>query len=115
MDTRKKACTNTECNTYCKKKYSSKINYCPECGSKLIFVCKSRKCFKPLDLSQESHEYCFECEVKRNDMIEKAKQAGKFVVAGMIVPVANAAVKEGGNIAKVAVKKVADGVINKIK
>ena len=47
MDSRKKACSNELCKTYKNKKFNSKINYCPECGTKLIYVCKTHKCYKP--------------------------------------------------------------------
>lgn len=39
MDLRKKACPNEFCKTHRKKKFNSKVNYCPECGEKLsMFV-----------------------------------------------------------------------------
>ena len=72
MDLRKKACPNECCKTHRKKKYSAKINYCPECGEKLIYVCKAHGCFKPLDEAEPEHSYCRECRTKREDRKEQA-------------------------------------------
>lgn len=108
MDNRKKACTNENCRTYKRTKYSSKINYCPECGTQLVFVCKAHKCFKPLDISQPKHPYCVECEAKRQDRLDKAVDNGKKAVAAAVafvaVPVVDVVKKEGKRIIKGAAK-----------
>ena len=107
MDSRKKACPNEQCKTYQKKKYSSKVNYCPECGEKLIYVCKIHGCFKPLDETQPKHEYCFECETKREDRKYQAKQIAKkgaaVFGAAVIVPAKKALEKDAGKLAQDAV------------
>lgn len=72
MDLRKKACPNECCKTHRKKKFNSKVNYCPECGAKLIYVCKAHGCFKPLDEAEPEHSYCNECRTKREDRKEQA-------------------------------------------
>ena len=77
-DTRKKACPNEECITYMLKKYDSKIKYCPECGTKLIYVCKSRNCYKPLVNSDPRHCYCAECQSLRDDRLNKLKDNATF-------------------------------------
>ncbi len=39
-DVRKKGCPNERCIQFFNKvKHSSDINYCPKCGTKLIYVC----------------------------------------------------------------------------
>lgn len=77
MDLRKKACPNECCKTHRKKKYSAKINYCPECGEKLIYVCKAHGCFKPLDEAEPEHSYCRECQTDRDDRKETVKAVAK--------------------------------------
>ncbi len=49
MDSRKKACLMNVVRHTEKRNIVQKINYCPECGEKLIYVCKAHGCFKPLD------------------------------------------------------------------
>ena len=123
MDTRKKACPNEGCKTHKKKKYPSKINYCPECGTELVYVCKSHNCYKELDDSLQDHDYCFECETERNDrkdkVIEAAKKVGGGVAAfagvALIEPAKKALQKEGGALAKDAVKKGVDLAKNIVK
>ena len=45
-----KGCTNTSCSMNKKKKtFKSNINFCPECGSKLVAVCKTKNCYQVLD------------------------------------------------------------------
>lgn len=123
MDTRKKACPNEECKTYKRKKYSSKINYCPECGTALIYVCKSHNCYTPLDDCTSEHDYCFECETKRNDKKDKAVDAAKKVGGGLaafagfalVDPVKKALQKEGGKVAQEVVKKGVDAAVKIVK
>lgn len=119
MDSRKKACPNEQCKTYKNKKFNSKINYCPECGTKLIYVCKTHKCYKPLDETQPEHEYCRECEANRQDRHDKvvslAKKGGKAFAAAVVVPAAKVAEKKGGLLAKEVAGKGMDVVINVVK
>lgn len=119
MDNRKKACTNENCKTYKKSKYSSKTNYCPECGTQLIFVCKSHNCFKPLDISQPKHPFCVECETKRQDFLDKAvdngKKAAATAFAFVAVPVVNVVKKEGKKLIEGAAKDAVKAAKEKIK
>lgn len=105
MVSRKKACPNEECATYKKQKYNSKINYCPECGTKLIYVCKEHKCFKPLDDKKDA-EYCYECEMKRADKRDKviagAKKAGAGLGVVFVAPFVKTIQKDAGKIAQKA-------------
>ena len=111
MDSRKKACPNECCKTHRKKKYSAKINYCPECGEKLIYVCKAHGCFKPLDEAEPEHSYCRECRTKREDRKETVKAVAKkgAEIAGVVaVPAIKVLQKEAPKIAE----QVAENAIN---
>ena len=116
MDSRKKACPNESCNTYKKKKFNSSTNFCPECGTKLVYVCKSHKCFKPLE-DETNHQYCFECYTKRKDAQDKAvdglKKCGATVGAVVVVPFAKAIQVGLGKAAKNAGEKVIEKVLKK--
>lgn len=120
MDLRKKACPNECCKTYRKKKYSVKVNYCPECGEKLIYVCKAHGCFKPLDETEPDHSYCHGCQTKRDDLKEKikdgAKKGAKAAGAVVVVPAVKVIQKDGAKIVEQVAHKavnVAAEVINK--
>lgn len=119
MDTRKKACPNELCKTYQNKKFNSKINYCPECGTKLVYVCKSHKCYKPLDLTALNHEYCQSCETLRQDRkdkaVELAKKGGGVVVAAVVVPALKVVDKKGGVLAKEVAEKGMDAIAKAVK
>lgn len=108
MDSRKKACPNECCKTYRKKKYSSKVNYCPECGEKLIYVCKTHGCFKPLDETEPEHSYCRKCHTKREDRKDKVIDVAKkgAQVAGVVaVPAIKLLQKEAPKIAEQVAQK----------
>lgn len=126
MDTRKKACPNASCRTYMKKKFNANVNYCPECGTKLVYVCKAYGCFKPLDknqLNDPRHKYCKEDESKHQQNIAKIQaclKKGAAVGGAVVAVVAKPALKElqdgGAEIAKQAAQKavrVAKNVIKK--
>lgn len=104
MDLRKKACPNEFCKTHRKKKFNSKVNYCPECGEKLIYVCKSHGCFKPLDEAESEHSYCNECRTKREDRKENvkavAKKGAKAVSVVVIAPIIKVIQKDGAKLAE---------------
>ena len=118
MDSRKKACPNELCKTYKNKKFNSKINFCPECGTKLIYVCKTHKCYKPLDETQLGHEYCRECEANRQDRHDKAvalAKKGGAVASVVVVPALQVVNKKGGALVKEVAGKGMDVVINVVK
>lgn len=111
MDLRKKACPNEFCKTHRKKKFNSKINYCPECGEKLIYVCKAHGCFKPLDEAEPEHSYCHGCQTDRDDRKEKViyvAKKGAQVVGVVAVPAIKVLQKEAPKIAE----QVAENAIN---
>ena len=118
MDSRKKACPNECCKTHRKKKYSAKINYCPECGEKLIYVCKAHGCFKPLDEAEPEHSYCRECRTKREDRKEQAidvTKKGAQVVAVVAVPAIKVLKKEAPKIAEQVAEKAINVAAEAIK
>ena len=105
-----------------KKKYNSKVNYCPECGEKLIYVWKAHGCFKPLDEAEPEHNYCRECRTKREDRKEKtidvAKKGAKAASVVVIAPAIKVIQKDGAKLAEQVSHKavnVAAEVIKKKK
>ena len=92
-DRRKKGCINPICKlSKNETKQKTDVNFCPECGDRLVFVCK--KCFKEIEDRGEKHAYCDACEVereqKKQEAVDKAKDvAGKGVkvVAVVAAPV----------------------------
>lgn len=106
MDTRKKACPNEKCDLYKKKKFPNTTNYCPNCGEKLVFVCKAINCYKPIEDIGPKHSICGECEAKRKDSIDSVLKGGKKVVVGAGAIVATVFSKEGKKMIKNVAKKV---------
>lgn len=118
MDLRKKACPNECCKTHRKKKFNSKVNCCPECGAKLIYVCKAHGCFKPLDEAEPEHSYCNECRTKREDRKEQAidvTKKGAQVVAVVAVPAIKVLKKEAPKIAEQVAEKAINVAAEAIK
>lgn len=119
MDLRKKACPNEFCKTHRKKKFNSKVNYCPECGEKLIYVCKSHGCFKPLDEAEPEHSYCNECRTKREDRKENvkavAKKRAKAVSVVVIAPAVKVIQKDGAKLAEQVAHKAVNVAAEVIK
>lgn len=66
LDRRKKICPNTECINS-KTKFKANVKHCPECGAKLVYVCKERKCFKQIEDRGPSHALCDLCQAKHDD------------------------------------------------
>lgn len=100
------------------KKYSAKINYCPECGEKLIYVCKAHGCFKPLDETEPKHSYCRGCQTDRDDRKEKAIDVAKkgAQVAGVVaIPAMKALQKEAPKIAEQVAQKAVNVAAEAIK
>lgn len=84
-----KGCTNTSCLMNKKKKtFKSNINFCPECGSKLVAVCKTKNCYQVLD--DPETVYCALCRAKQDDQKDKLKEkivfgAGSVMAAAGMV------------------------------
>ena len=98
-DKRKKGCPNENCERHRNKiMLKATEEYCPKCGTKLIFVCA--KCFREIEDIDSNHRICSLCEVERQEKkeaaAEKAKKAGK-AVGGVVTSVIIAA---GGKIVK---------------
>ena len=121
-DKRKKGCPNEQCEMHVKKvKQKASINFCPICGTKLIYVCA--KCFTEIEDVDDKHRVCKLCEAeaveKRKKRVDGAKKvagkAGKGVV-GAVVPVAagivHAVVKNGQKDAVKKGVKVVEDVAN---
>ena len=111
-DRRVKGCPNENCEM-CKKKVKQKPcnDYCPKCGTRLVFVCK--KCFKEIQDIDEKHYICDRCgaaiKQRKSAAIEKAKNdlgKAKKVAFDAAVPVAI------GVVAKVE-KDMQKGAIDK--
>ncbi len=99
IDKRKKGCPNESCERHQKKiMLKATEEYCPKCGTKLIYVCA--KCFREIEDIDSKHRICSLCEAegqeKKDAAAGKAKNAGKAVV-GVVAPVIIAA---GGKIVK---------------
>ncbi len=75
-DNRKKGCPNLNC-TYNKDKTFQKadVNFCPKCGTPLVFVCT--KCFCEIENSGPEHKICAHCEAKAGQSKDKIKDGLK--------------------------------------
>lgn len=97
-----KGCTNDSCSMNGKShKFKLSVNYCPECGTELVAVCKSKKCRTVLDNPEAV--YCVSCRAKREDRKDKVKEGAAAVGGGAMLAGA-AVVKNAGKIAKVATR-----------
>lgn len=119
-DRRAKGCPNETCPMHKeKKKQPAENDYCPKCGSRLIFVCE--KCFAQIEDIDYSHRKCKRCEAEAIERKEKAKEtvknaAGKVGAAGgVVVGAAVAGIqKEGSKQAAVAGSKIVKEAIKVI-
>lgn len=117
---RAKGCPNETCPMHKeKKKQSAEYEYCPKCGTRLIYVCE--KCFAEIEDIDYSHKKCKRCEAEAAEKKEKAKDAvknvaGKAGAAGVAVVGAAAAgiQKEGVKQAAAAGSKVVKEAIKVI-
>ena len=126
-DRRIKGCPNEECSFHRNKiKQKAEVDYCPKCGSQLIYVCA--KCFSQIEDIDSKHRICSLCEAKAEEKkakrIEKAKNIGGKVgkaaigvVGTVAVGIVGKVVKDGENEAikkgSAAVKDVAKMIIKK--
>lgn len=92
-DRRKKGCPNMACIKNSKKiRQTADFDYCPKCGTKLVFVCE--KCFAEIEDTNSKHRICKLCEVKAKEKNQKivggiktgAKKTS-FAVIGVTAPV----------------------------
>ena len=93
-DKRKKGCPNKNCQMHVKEvKQDAENEFCPKCGSKLVFVCTN--CFSEIEDKGTKHRICEICKVKQQEKREKAKEQAKGIAKKAAAPV--------GAIAMVAV------------
>lgn len=91
-------CPNNSCAAHEKKTlYKSSMNFCPECGTALAAVCKTKGCYTFLD--DPSKKHCARCEATRADRTDKVKKAGGMAV-GAVVAVVGAAAELASQIKK---------------
>ena len=93
-----KGCPNGECDAHKKKiLFKTSMNYCPQCGTELAAVCKSRGCYTFLD--DPSKKFCARCEANRADRVDGIKKVGAGV-GGAALTVGGAVVGVAAKIAK---------------
>ena len=123
-DRRKKGCPNEECERHQNKvKLKATEEFCPKCGTPLIFVCA--KCFREIEDIDPKHRICKLCEAKqeekRAEIVKKVKRGGEkaAVKAGEIA--GNIAGGVGGKVVKNVQGQVIDkgakainGVVDKV-
>ena len=74
-----KGCFNEKCIAYEKReKYNEDYSYCPKCGEKLKYVCRSKKCYTLLD--EPLHIYCDACLKRKAEQKEDIKNNAKEVI-----------------------------------
>lgn len=101
-DKRVKGCPNVNCEMHKnKKQQDNKNDYCPKCGTKLVYVCK--KCFKEIEDNGPSHTICSLCEAKEEE--KKQKMADDLKNVGTVALSAGAGIVA---LASKAGKKVID-------
>ncbi len=82
-DKRSKGCPNEGCARNAKKHlYKADEHYCVECGSKLVYVCRGRDCFRPLVSDDPSVTLCAHCQAKRDDRLQRARNTAAAVAGG---------------------------------
>jgi len=75
MSKKVKGCYNFECERYRKEyKYKDTDNYCTICGSKLVYVCSSFKCFKRVENVESGNTLCEGCKAKHEERKEKTQE-----------------------------------------
>ncbi len=76
-------CPNNNCVAHKKKTlFKTSMNFCPESGTKLAAVCKSKGCYTFLD--DPSKKRCARCEAKRADRTDKIKKKGGMAVGALV-------------------------------
>lgn len=107
-DNRKKGCPNLDCS-YNKDKNFQKadVNYCPKCGTPLVFVCA--KCFCEIEDRGPEHKICAHCEAKADQNVDRIKDGLKK--AGQIA--GSAALAIGSAVAAKALPQVKKIVVDK--
>lgn len=78
-------CPNQDCSNFHKNvKFKNDVKDCPECGTKLVHACRSKKCRTLVDNEQEA--YCVLCKAERADkkaVAEKGAAGAGAVAVGV--------------------------------
>ncbi len=124
-DRRVKGCPNEECVMHLdKKKMDSDNEFCPKCGTKLIYVCT--RCFTEIENLGTKHRKCKRCEAEADAKKEKAKDLAKNAVAkvgaagvavggAVVAGMQKEGVKQAASVGKEVVKKAVEVVPKVIK
>lgn len=103
IDNRKKGCPNELCQLNEKKKLQkAEIDYCPKCGTKLVYVCT--KCFSEIEDLGPKHKICSRCDAeaqeKKKAIVDGVKGAGGKAAKAIGGAAAGIAVGVGGKVLK---------------
>ncbi len=128
-DTRKKGCPNIECVINKEeKKLKNDMDFCPKCGTKLIYVCSNKDCYNELTSEKFKDTICNECKTKsenkkaerkekRKEIADKSKEFvkehGKDIVETAFT-VGTAVVNAKGKGAASVGKAVGKSIVNKV-
>ena len=97
-----KGCPNLDCELNKKHiHFNKKDNYCSKCGTKLLYVCKNKRCYTFLDINDG--DYCLKCQAEIDDRNDTIKE-GIVKAGGTVIAVGGIALAKGGDILKVASK-----------
>lgn len=108
---RVRGCPNAQCENHIRQvKQYAEDDYCPKCGSPLVFVCAN--CFREIEEPGDSHRYCTQCEAdgvgkrarRRSAARTVAIKAGGVALQYFLAPV-------GLGLLEVAVKKGQKGAV----
>lgn len=100
-----KGCPNGGCRLHIKKQFfKDNVNYCSECGEKLVYVC--RDCYK--ELADTDKPICARCQAERDAKKEQLKDGAKKASGAILgfVPLAI------GTITSADKKKIAAAAVS---
>lgn len=76
-------CPNPDCKSFKKNvKFKDDVTECPECGSELIHICKSKKCRTVVDNDDEA--FCVLCKAAREDRNAAVGKGAAIGGAGLL-------------------------------
>lgn len=81
-------CPNPECTSFRhRKKYRDDLLVCPDCGTDLSHVCKSKGCYTAIE--DPAEPLCLTCRAKLEDKKDKGRKAviGGGLGIGAVAPV----------------------------
>lgn len=80
IDRRIKLCPNPDCKEHKKTKFKVENQFCSSCGASLVLACK--KCGARIEDLGPKHTICANCEAKKQDDLDHAKEMAKTVAKG---------------------------------